>query len=245
MMGMYHFDTYMNNADYRVATESGFDWVMKTLGNRTACFNMFRMSEGIFLGLHSVLVGSYGLKSTRRMSSMEALGLFLWICGAPQSVRQAEDRFTRSLETVCRKFDKVLQSVTKLAVDIIKPKDPQFRTVHPRLQAPRFTPFFDSCIGAIDGTNIPIVVPTSKVVQHTGRHGYTTQNVMAICDFDMRFTFVVAGWPGSVHDMRVFKDAIDKFGDKFPHPPEGIDFFFSMLSHYCNTWHVTCLNHLT
>ena len=108
VMGMYHFDTYMNKADYRVATESGFDWVMKTLGNRTACFNMFRMSEGIFLGLHSVLVGSYGLKSTRRMSSMEALGLFLWICGAPQSIRQVEDRFTRSLETVCRKFDKVL-----------------------------------------------------------------------------------------------------------------------------------------
>ena len=135
--------------------------------------------------------------------------------------------------------------MTKLAVDIIKPKDPQFRTVHPRLQAPRFTPFFDSCIGAIDGTHIPVVVPTSKVVQHTGRHGYTSQNVMAICDFDMRFTFVVAGWPGSVHDIRVFKDAIDKFGDKFPHPPEGIDLFFCMLSHYCNTWHVTCLNHLT
>ena len=167
-MGMYHFDTYMNKAAYRVATESGFDWVMKTLGSRTACFNMFRMSEGIFMGLHSVLVGSYGLKSTKRMSSMEALGLFLWICGAPQSVRQAEDRFTRSPETVCRKFDKVLQSVTKLAVDIIKPKDPHFRTVHPRLQSPRFTPFFDSCIGAIDGTHIPVVVPTSKVVQHTG-----------------------------------------------------------------------------
>ena len=153
------------------------------------------------MGLHNVLVGSYGLKSTRRMSSMEALGLFLWICGAPQSVRQAEDRFTRSLETVCRKFHKVLHSVTKLAVDIIKPKDPQFRTVHPRLQSPRFTPFFDSCIGAIDGTHIPVVVPTSKVVQHTGRHGYTSQNVMAICDFDMRFTFVVARWPRSVHDI--------------------------------------------
>ena len=63
------------------------------------------------------------------------------------------------------------------------------------------------------------------VVQHTGRHGYTTQNVLAICDFDMRFTFVVAGWPGSVHDMRVFKDAIDKYGDKFPHPPQGIGLF--------------------
>jgi len=62
---------------------------------------------------------------------------------------------------------------------------------------------------------------------------------MAICDFDMRFTFVVAGWPGSVHDMRVFKDAIEKYGDKFPHPPQGSDVFYSVFfSHFFNTLHV-------
>jgi hypothetical protein len=149
------------------------------------------------------------------------LGLFLWICGAPQSLRHAEDRFCRSLETCSRKFNKVLNSVNKLASDIIRPLDPEFTCVHPRLQSPRFSPFFDNCIGAIAGTNIPVVVPTTKVVQHTGRHGYTSLNVMAICDFDMRFTFVVAGWPGSFCDIRVFKDEIGKYGDRFPHPPEG------------------------
>jgi hypothetical protein len=147
--------------------------------------------------------------------------MFLWIWGAPQSLRQTENRFCRSIETCSQKFDKVLTSLNKLAADIIRPVDLEFKTIHPRLQSPRFAPFFDNCIRAIDGTHILVVVPISKVVQHTGRHGYTTQNVLAICDFDMRFTFVVAGWPGSTHDMRVFKDAIEKYGDKFPHPPEG------------------------
>jgi hypothetical protein len=45
--------------------------------------------------------------------------------------------------------------------------------------------------------------------------------VLAICAFDMRFTFVVASWLGSVHDVTVFKDAIEKYGNKFPHPPQG------------------------
>jgi hypothetical protein len=45
------------------------------------------------------------------------------------------------------------------------------------------------------------------------------QNVLAICDFDMRFTFVLVGWPGSVHDMRVFNDALCKYATLFPHPP--------------------------
>ena len=49
----------------------------------------------------------------------------------------------------------------------------------------------------------------------------------------MRFTFVVEGWPGFVHDTRVFNDALEKFGNKFPHPPEGMhvlcNFFFVLV----------------
>jgi hypothetical protein len=37
-------------------------------------------------------------------------------------------------------------------------------------------------------THVPVTVPTEKVVQFIGRKGITTQNVLAICDFDMRFT---------------------------------------------------------
>ncbi|WVZ71266.1 hypothetical protein U9M48_019874 [Paspalum notatum var. saurae] len=124
-------------------------------------------------------------------------------------------------KTCSRKFDKVLICINKLAADIIRPLDPEFTTVHPRLQSPRFSPYFDNCIGSIDGTHVPVVVPSSKLVQHMGRKGITTQNVLAICDFNMRFTFGVTGWPGSVHDMRVFNDALEKYADKFPHPPEG------------------------
>jgi hypothetical protein len=50
-----------------------------------------------------------------------------------------------------------------------------------------------------------------------------------VWDFDMRFTFILVVWPGSVHDMRVFNDALEKFGDKFPHPPEGIHVLVNVL----------------
>jgi hypothetical protein len=108
-----------------------------------------------------------------------------------------------------------------LAVDNIKQKDPLFTTVHSRLQEDRFSPHFDGAIGAIDGTHIPVVVPASATVAHFGRYRCTTQNVLAVCDFHMRFTFVVAGWPGPVHDTRVFNDALQKYAVKFPFPPEG------------------------
>ena len=53
--------------------------------------------------------------------------------------------------------------------------------------------------------------------------------MLAICDFDMRFTFVLAGWPCSVHDMRVFNYALEKFGDKFPQLPEGMHGLFNVF----------------
>ena len=180
---------------------------------------MFRMHRDVFGSLHNVLVERYGLKSTRKMTSVEALAMFLWMCGGQQSMRQADNRFERSLETCSRNFDKVLECVVKLAADIIKPRDPEFRTMHQRLRSAQFSPYFDNCIGAIDGTHVPVTMPTEKVVQYTGRKGITTQNVLAICDFDMRFTFVVVGWPSSVHDMRVFNDALEKYSGKFPYPP--------------------------
>ena len=219
MIGMYYLDSYGNKGPRRVPIQSGHDWVMTTLGNETACYNMFRMHRPVFEKLHSVLVDSYGLKSTKRMSSVESLGLFLWIVGSPQSVRQAENRFVRSLETIVRKFDKVLECLIKLAKDIIRPVDRQFRTVHSKLRSRKYAPFMDNCIGAIDGTHIQVVVPLATAAQHRNRHKEKSQNVMCVCDFDMRFTFVLAGWPGSVHDMRVFNDARSRFGDKFPKPP--------------------------
>ncbi|OMP03730.1 hypothetical protein CCACVL1_02287 [Corchorus capsularis] len=72
-----------------------------------------------------------------------------------------------------------------------------------------------------DGTHITVVVPVEDVIPYIGRKGYPTQNVMAVCNFDMLFTFVVAGWPGSAHDTRVFMKALEVFKDTFLHPPEG------------------------
>ena len=39
------------------------------------------------------------------------------------------------------------------------------------------------------------------------RKGYTSQNVLAIVDFALKFTYIVAGWEGLVHDARVLDDA--------------------------------------
>ena len=218
-----HVDKYFTRSEYRVVEPglSGDEWVKRNLCNNQDCYDMYRMTPKLFYKLHDLLVELYGLTYSGKSSTIEALGMFLWVVGAPQSVRQARNIFRRSLGTVHNLFVKVLKSLVKLADDIIKPRDRQFRTMHSRLNNRRFYPYFKDCIGAIDGTHIPFVVSKDLVNQYICRKNVTTQNVMACCDFDLIFTFVNAGWPGSVHDMRVFDDSMNKFGHVFPHPPTG------------------------
>ncbi|KAK3195374.1 hypothetical protein Dsin_026684 [Dipteronia sinensis] len=44
---------------------------------------------------------------------------------------------------------------------------------------------------------------------------------MAICNFDMQFTFACAWWEDTVHDSRVFLLALRDLQTNFPKPPNG------------------------
>jgi hypothetical protein len=43
-----------------------------------------------------------------------------------------------------------------------------------------------------------------------GRKSHPTQNVMTIVDFDLRFTFVMAGWEGTTHDALILRYPLER-----------------------------------
>lgn len=108
----------------------------------------------------------------------------------------------------------------KLAMVIIKPKDPSFSDVHPKIREDdKYWPYFKNCIGAIDGTHVPCIVSSKEQIKYIGRKGFTSQNIMAVCDWDMCFTFVWPGWEGTAHDARIFDQALRRQNLNFPYPP--------------------------
>ena len=80
----------------------------------------------------------------------------------------------------------------------------------------KYTPFFDNCIGALDGTHIPIMVEPEKQSPYRNRKGFLSQNVLAACTFDLQFCYVFPGWEGSANDQRVLQDAFDRGGLVIP-----------------------------
>jgi len=65
-------------------------------------------------------------------------------------------------------------------------------------------------VGAIGGTHILARVPAISRAAFLGRKHTTTQNVLAAVDFDLRFTYVLAGFEGSAHDALILADALQR-----------------------------------
>jgi hypothetical protein len=118
------------------------------------------------------------------------------------------------------KFKEVLKCLLKLGKDNIKLRDPTFSNEHDKFKEDHFWPHFKGAIGAINGSHVKVIVPTDEVINYTRHHIYTSQNVLVICDFDMRFTFVVLKWPGSAQDTRILNHALANF-PSFSVPPKG------------------------
>lgn len=152
-----------------------------------------------------------GLTSIRCASVHQQLAIFLFICAQDASYRTACELFRHGTATISESFHRVLHALTQLHqknVRLPPDKTPDFIE-----SDPRFYPYFMDCLGAIDGTYIPIAVKYLSADQRVPwrcRKGFLAQNVMAAVDFDMNFLYVLPGWEGSAHDSRVLKNALEK-----------------------------------
>jgi hypothetical protein len=124
----------------------------------------------------------------------------------------------------------VLDCVIAMARDYLRPTDPNFCTVHKRIQNDRKAyPRFKDCIGEIDGTHVQASLSPAEQVRYIGKTCTATQNVLVVCDFDIYFTYVASRQPGSYHDTSVLYHAMEVDENDFPHPLEGTNFFNLLL----------------
>ncbi|TVU43576.1 hypothetical protein EJB05_10056 [Eragrostis curvula] len=120
----------------------------------------------------------------------------------------------------------VAEVMVTFADKVICPKDPSYSTVSPKVA--KWSPFFDGCIGALDGTHIEIRANKESREDMCNRKGWTSFNVLAVVDHEMRFTFVGSGMSGACHDMYVLRESQTQ--SNFPAPPPGM--FYAADSGY-------------
>ena len=66
---------------------------------------------------------------------------------------------------------------------------------------------FPQAVAAIDGTHIPILKPKDSSSDYFNRKGFYSILMQAVVDSQGQFIDVNIGWPGKVHDARVFANS--------------------------------------
>ncbi|KAF0702591.1 hypothetical protein AaE_015832 [Aphanomyces astaci] len=172
------------------------------------------MLPGTFIALLAMLMNKGLLSPSRYVSAKEKLATFLYVVGHAASSRQAQERFQRSGWTVTQSMNEVLSAMVRLYPTVMRPPGSSIPwEIHSN---PKMFPFFKGCVGALDGTHVPAIPPPSGAKPFRNRKGYMSQNILAACTFDLKFTYVLAGWEGSASDGRVLEDALLNKGFVIP-----------------------------
>lgn len=229
--GYYYYNSIVKQPQ-RGISPSGSGFMTQVLeGHDDICRAMFRMDKHVFHKLSDTLRQRGMLRDTSGVIIEEQLAIFLNIVGHNERNRVIQERFQHSGETISRHFNNVLKAIKSLSREFLQ--SPPLTTPPEILCSHRFYPYFQDCIGVIDGMHIPAHVPAKEQSQFRNKKGLLSQNVLAACTFDLQFIFIYPGWEGSVADSRVLRAVLDDPDQNFPHIPEGKYYLVDM--DYTNT----------
>lgn len=76
----------------------------------------------------------------------------------------------------------------------------------------KYIPYFADCLGAIDGIYIYAYINIDNQARYRNRKRELLHNVLAVCNFDLLFIYILPDWEESVYDGKVLADAITNKG---------------------------------
>ena len=139
----------------------------------------------------------------RAISVQQRVAITLWCLATPAEYRTIAHLFGVARSTVCQIVHETsLAIVRTLMTTYIKfPTGNQLERVFETFQTKWGV---CQCVGAIDGCHIPIAAPVGNHTDYYNRKGWYSMILQGVVDADYCFSDICIGWPGSVHDARVF-----------------------------------------
>ncbi|KAF7827234.1 protein ALP1-like [Senna tora] len=219
---IYEYESkFLNKVPVRTSKLTGQQFIDELIqGSGTVCYELLRMEKSCFINLCDELKRKDYLQGSRNVTLEEKVAIFLYIIGHNLRQRVVADRFQHSTQTISFYFKEVLRAICRMGQELIKQESTELPD-HVK-HNPLYFPWFNNCLGAIDGTHISAWAPAEKQVSCRGRKTVVTQNVLCICDFNMMFTYVYSDWEGSAHDAKVLLDALTNPEANFPWPTRGV-----------------------
>ena len=189
------------------------DWVEKVLPHyRDDEFRRhFRLRRASFEKLCCSIADASSFQQTQTggrpmVPIQKQVLVYLWYSSSKENLWRIADRFNITESATHRSIRRVMNAILeKLLKDLIKwPTGDRLRAV---LQGFADMKGLEGACGAIDGSHIRISGKEEFKINYINRKNYPSINLQGVCDHQMLFTDAYAGWPGSVHDARVFANS--------------------------------------
>ncbi|XP_062599737.1 putative nuclease HARBI1 [Saccostrea cucullata] len=163
----------------------------------------FRMSRATFTSLLSIFLE---FKDKTIISMEKQLLIFIRYLTTQMTIQAIGDQFGVCEYTV---FDIVKRLANIVCRQLLQQyiKWPVGEKVSDVVKGFKDLKNFPGVIGAIDGSHIPIKTPTHCPENYVNRKLFPSVILQTVCDSKMHLLDVNCGWPGSVHDSRVFKNS--------------------------------------
>ena len=134
------------------------------------------------------------------------VAITLWRLGTNVEYRTISHLFGVGVSTACV----IVHDVCKSIVDVLLRKYIKIPTGNQAMEIVRgfeSTWNFPQCLGAVDGSHIPIIAPCDSPTDYYNRKGFHSIVLQGLVDHQYRFLNVYIGWPGSDHDARILSNS--------------------------------------
>ena len=145
-------------------------------------------------------------KNTHLRKSIPAVAVTIWFLSTGTDYRILGHLFGISRSSVCCIVKQICTSIVKVLLKCYI-KFPFGDALEEVVEGFRSHWGFPNCAGAIDGSHIPMAAPVDYHSDYYNCKGWYSMIVQAVADHKYRFLDVYTGWPGSVHDVRVFANS--------------------------------------
>uniref|UniRef100_A0A8C3F930 Putative nuclease HARBI1 n=1 Tax=Chrysemys picta bellii TaxID=8478 RepID=A0A8C3F930_CHRPI len=161
------------------------------------------MRKGTFMELCDLLSPALKRQNTKMRAALtveKRVAIALWKLATPDSYRSVGNQFAVGKSTVGVAVIQVANTIKDLLISRV------VTLGNVQVIVDGFAAMgFPNCGGAIDGTHNPILSPEHQATEYINRKGYFSMLLEALVDHKGRFTNINVGWPGKVHDARVFR----------------------------------------
>ena len=206
---------------YHTSSLSGEGWYKELMesDNENFFHDATRMKKDCFEKLIELLTTKGGLKDSTKQGKNTVAGqkiVMLIDVVVGKSNRQIHQRWQLSASTTSIYIHHASRAMMKCQDVLFFPPTTE-TPLHSRIaDDPKYFPFFQDALGALDGTHIHAIIEALEQGPFRNRKKTITQNVLGVCNFDLTFSYMLTGWEVSAHDGRVLNDAKGKGLRIFP-----------------------------